>query len=342
MSEETWLLWDDRMLDHEPGFNHPERPQRLGAIRDALFDAPVAGATWVAAAPAQRAQVERVHPPRHVDDIEAARGRHFRFDPDTAASPGTTEAAWLAAGAAVQAVDGLFSGACRDAFALVRPPGHHAERDRAMGFCFFNNIAVAAAHALAAHDCERVLVLDWDVHHGNGTQHAFEDRRDVLFVSAHQSPFYPGTGAASEVGRGAGEGYTLNLPLPPGRTDGDYATLLSELLRPVAAAYDPDLVLVSAGFDAHRDDPLGGMELSADGFAILCGLARDVAADHAGGRLALLLEGGYDLDGLASSVRACVEVLAGSTPPDAPPATPVGERLLRAAVDAHRRYWPGL
>jgi acetoin utilization deacetylase AcuC-like enzyme len=199
-----------------------------------------------------------------------------------------------------------------------------------MGFCFLSNVAIAAAHARAACGRERVLVVDWDVHHGNGTQRAFWDRDDVLFFSVHQSPFYPGSGLVGERGGRAGEGRTVNLPLPAGLGDGAYQAAFDDILRPIAQRFRPDLVLVSAGFDAHRDDPLGGMQVSTEGFAALCGVVRDIADAHAGGALALVLEGGYDLRGLSTSVRACVEVLEGATPP--PPVRP-NAREARVVAD---------
>lgn len=323
------------MLRHEPGPAHPERPDRLRAVSHALEGAAVERRTPVAVA---REALLRVHPAPYVDAMEALDGRAARLDPDTVASPGTIGAARLAAGAAVQLVDALVDGEAASGFALVRPPGHHAEPEVPMGFCFYNNVAVAAAHA-RARGVERVLVVDWDVHHGNGTQAAFEGRDDVFFFSVHQSPLYPGTGLSHETGKGAGAGYTLNAPMPPGLGDGDYAALFQDVLRPVADAFRPGLVLVSAGFDAHRDDPLGGMMLTEEGFAVLCAEVAAIAADHAGGRLGLVLEGGYDLGGLARSVRACVDVLGGSTPPRAGERSVAGKAAIAAARQAAARSW---
>lgn len=335
------LIWDDRMVAHDPGPGNPERPDRLRAVRAAVEAAPGEAQRWLPARPAERHVIERVHDPEYVTTIEGLRGRSAQLDWDTVASPATTEAAFLAAGAAVQAVDELFEGGARRAFALVRPPGHHAERDRAMGFCFFNNVAIAAAHARAVYGLKRVLVVDWDVHHGNGTQHAFYTDPGVLYVSTHRGgPFYPGTGALDEAGRGEGLGYNVNVPLPPGMGDGDYAAVFEELVRPIADAYAPELVLVSAGFDPHRDDPLGGMAVTAGGFAAMCAVLRDVADRHAGGRIALALEGGYDLDGLAESARACLDVLTGAPPPAAGPPSEPGRAALTAAREFHRRHWP--
>jgi len=339
IDRETLLLSEDAMLAHDQGRGHPESPARLRAIRERLAARPVAGTRWQTPRPAARAQVARVHSEAYIAVVDRVRGQTVRLDDDVTMSPASTDASYLAAGAAIDAVEAVVSGAARNAFALVRPPGHHAEVDRAMGFCVFGNVAVAAEHARQVLGVQRVLVVDWDVHHGNGTQHIFEARDDVLVFNTHQSPHYPGTGGLLEQGRGAGLGYTVNVPLPAGMGDGDYAAVFREVLRPVAAAFRPDLVLVSAGFDAHRDDPLGGMALSADGFAGLCAAVREVAEETADGKLVLVLEGGYDLEGLASSVHACVEVLTGSTPPRAPAASPAGEATLRRAVAQHARHW---
>lgn len=340
MPEEVLLYWDDAMLGHDAGAGHPERPERLAAIREELDRRPVAGARWVRPRPAPREAIERVHTRSYVDRIESVRGTTYRFDPDTAVSPGSVEAAYLAAGAALDAVTAVAAGPARRAFALVRPPGHHAEASQAMGFCLFNNVAIAAAHARAALGCERVLIADWDVHHGNGTERAFYDRRDVLVFDTHRFPYYPGTGALEEVGRGEGEGFTVNVPLPAGLGDGDLAAAFREVLIPIADAFRPDLVLVSAGFDAHQADPIGDQGLTEDGFAALTGIVRGIAERHASGRLVLVLEGGYDLPALARSVRACVEVLAGAPPPEPPPPSPRGLTAVRRAVAHHRRYWP--
>ncbi len=329
------VLDDPRMDGHDMGFGHPERPERLGAARRAI-DGLTGDAVAVATPePATLDAISAVHDPRYVEAIQGFAGQRVQLDPDTSLSAGSVEAARLAAGAGVAAVDAVLDGRARSALALVRPPGHHAERAHAMGFCVFNNVAVAAQHA-RSRGRERVLIIDWDVHHGNGTQHTFADRRDVLFFSTHRYPFYPGTGAAHEVGHGEGEGFTVNVPLPPGRTDGDLLHAFEAILRPVAETWRPDLVLVSAGFDAHRRDPLGGMQVSAEGFASVCSVAQEIG----GGSAVLLLEGGYDLRGLEDSVRACAEVLTGATPPTAATATAVGERAAASVREIHRGRWP--
>jgi acetoin utilization deacetylase AcuC-like enzyme len=338
---ETLLFHHDAMIDHDPGRGHPERPDRLRAIAAELHARPVPGTRMVAPSPVATEAILRVHTPAYVQRVSAMRGKQASFDADTHTSPASVDAAFLAAGAAVEAVDAVLDGRARNAFALVRPPGHHAEPGRAMGFCLFNNVAIAAAHALARPVIERVLVIDWDVHHGNGTQAMFYDRRDALVFSAHQFPFYPGTGALHEHGEGEGEGYTINVPLAAGATDADYRRMLADVVGPAADRFAPDLVLVSAGFDAHRRDPLGGMALTEEGFADLCGTVKAIAEAHAGGRLVLVLEGGYDLEGLAQSVHVCVQVLAGAPAPGGPDTpSPVGDGALRRAVAHHRRYWP--
>jgi acetoin utilization deacetylase AcuC-like enzyme len=339
MPHDTLLVCDDRMLGHEQSPHHPESPARLRAICERLRGAPIAGTRWASAPPATRAQIERVHHPRYVDGVDAARGIAFDLDPDVLLSAGSVDAAYLASGAGIAAVEAVVAGAARRAFALVRPPGHHAENGTAMGFCVFSNIAVAAEHARAALGLSRVLIVDWDVHHGNGTQHLFEDRRDVLVFNTHQAPHYPGTGAAEEVGNGDGRGFTVNVPLPGGLGDGDYAAIYRDLLTPIAEQFAPELILVSAGFDPHRDDPLGDMQVTADGFAHLCGVVCDLADRLADGRVVLLLEGGYDLRGLADSVHACTAVLAGSTPPGGGPASPGGETAVRRVRAAQAPYW---
>jgi acetoin utilization deacetylase AcuC-like enzyme len=340
MTGRTILLYCPAMLEHDPGRGHPERPLRLEAVVDRLRRSPRPGLEWAEPNPAPREAVERIHDPAYVRWVESFRGRSARLDVDTAVSPGSVEAAWRAAGAAVEAIDAVVSGSARRAFALVRPPGHHAERAAAMGFCLFNNVAVGASHAAARRGCRRVLIVDWDVHHGNGTQHSFETRPDVLYFSTHRYPFYPGTGALHETGAGEGEGFTVNVPLPAGSGDGEYEAIFRRVLAPVSDAFAPDLVLVSAGFDAHRDDPMGGMAMTASGFASLCGIVRGIADGHAGGRLVLVLEGGYDLEALAESCAACTGILCGDPPPAPAADGHNAEALLEKVRAVQRRYWP--
>lgn len=256
-------------------------------------------------------ELTRVHAAGYVDDLLATAGRAVALDGDTFTSPQTLEVAMLAAGAGLTAVDAVLRGdGPTRGFALVRPPGHHAERDRAMGFCLFNNVAVAAAHARAL-GLARVAIVDYDVHHGNGTQHAFYDDPSVLFVSSHQFPYYPGSGAASETGTGDGRGYTLNLQLEAGAGDADYELIFQDVVVPVLRQFQPQLVLVSAGFDAFRDDPLGGMHVSAEQFGRLTAMLVLVADECCDGRLVAVTEGGYDLQGLGECLRSAADALAG-------------------------------
>jgi acetoin utilization deacetylase AcuC-like enzyme len=306
----TLLFTDPLFLKHEPGRGHPESPARLQSILGVLARAPVTGTEVRAPRSATQAELGAVHTPELREALLRHAGQPAVIDADTVTSADSYDAAVLAAGASVQAVEEVWAGRARNAFALVRPPGHHAEPGQSMGFCLFNNVAIAA-EAGRRLGAERVLVLDWDVHHGNGTQAAFWRRRDVLYQSVHQFPYYPGTGAPHEVGEGEGEGYTLNVGLPGGASDADYGMLFEELFLPVAQAYRPQLILVSAGFDPHRNDPIGGMMLTERGFAAMCSAMRALAESVCDGKLVLLLEGGYSLEGLSQSVHACVEVLTG-------------------------------
>ncbi|HEV3033121.1 MAG TPA: histone deacetylase [Polyangia bacterium] len=306
----TLILTDRRFLAHEAGIGHPESPARLRAILTDLERATPEGLVFEEPRAATDAEIDAVHSPAHHALLRGLAGKRARLDPDTVMSQGSWEAARHAAGAAVGAVEAVWSGRAASAFALVRPPGHHAEAARAMGFCLLNNAAIAAeaARRLGA---RRVLVLDWDVHHGNGTQHIFAARDDVMYMSAHQHPFYPGTGAATEVGAGAGRGFTINCALPAGQRDADYGAVFHDLFLPAGRAFAPDLVLVSAGFDPHERDPLADMCVTERGFAAMATAVADLAREGCGGKLVLLLEGGYDLAALAASTRACLEVLRG-------------------------------
>ena len=290
--------------------------------------------------PASREELLRVHSADYLDAIALLSGRAVMLDPDTFTSPESVEIASLAAGATVQAAEHAISN--RDAaFALVRPPGHHAERDRAMGFCLYNNVAVAAAHALAS-GLERVAVVDIDVHHGNGTQWMFYDNPKVLYVSTHQYPFYPGTGAANEVGTGEGAGFTFNVPLEMGATDADYALVYRAAVLPVIAEFAPQLVLVSAGFDAHERDPLASMRVTTDGYA---SMVKELVKAATNGSIAFVTEGGYDLGALSECVdRAIAEASGKAVMTDADPlrsgsSTARAERALEAVRAAQKGHW---
>ncbi|MCC4309681.1 histone deacetylase [Alcanivorax marinus] len=279
-----------------------------------------------------------MHTTSYLDGIQALRGENAWLDVDTTAvSPGSVEAAEVAAGTAIAAVEAVVTGGARGAFAAVRPPGHHAESVRARGFCLFNNVAVAAAHAQAALGCRRVLIVDWDAHHGNGTQEIFWADPDVLFFDTHRAaPFYPGSGALEDVGGGLGEGYTVNVPLPGGAGDMALLKAFREILVPAADAFRPDLVLVSAGFDAHRFDL--ALNVSYEGFASMTRIVRDIADRHCQGRLAMVLEGGYHTESLARGVHATLEVMAGADPED--PWAP-GLGAVDEAVAFHRDAFNG-
>ena len=264
----TGIATDDRFLDHDTGPRHPERAERLRAVGEWLRGETRKGWTTVTSRDATLEEIGRIHVPEHIEALSQTAGvARSSFDADTPASAGSWAAARRASGALLATVESVMAGDIDNGFALVRPPGHHAEARHPMGFCLLNNVAIAAAHLRARYELARILVVDWDVHHGNGTQHSFYDDPSVLFVSSHQFPFYPGTGAAREVGRGEGEGFTVNLPFPAGCGDDEFLAGYLEVVEPVARAFRPEFVLVSAGFDAHRRDPLAGMNLSEEGFA---------------------------------------------------------------------------
>jgi acetoin utilization deacetylase AcuC-like enzyme len=327
--------------DHLTPPGHPERVERFEVMQVVAAEFRQRGVAVETPRPATDEEIARIHERDYITLIRETAGRATALDPDTFTSPHTWEAACLAAGAAIGAVDRVLeAGEGARAFALVRPPGHHAERNRAMGFCFFNSIAIAAAHA-RARGLSRVAIVDFDVHHGNGTQWSFYDDPNVLFVSSHQYPYYPGTGAAEDIGRGAGTGFTVNLPLAAGATDADYELAYSKLALPVVAQFRPELVLVSAGYDAHLDDPLAGMRLTAPYFGRLMHAIAGVADECCKGRLVAITEGGYDLAGLAASLRASLHALMGEGDGDVRPegSRSRGEATIAAVTPHLSKYW---
>ncbi len=332
------VLYDERMLKHHPEveepylpgrlerrvreilagldvkWSYPEHPGRLTAIRDLLKKEPIRGLRFARGKAATHKQLSRVHTTSYLDDIYALRGQNAWLDEDTTAvSAGSIEAAEVAAGTAIQAVEAVVSGSASSSFALVRPPGHHAEPVRARGFCLFNNVAVAAAHAQKALGCERVLIIDWDAHHANGTQEIFWADPDVMLFDTHRAaPFYPGSGTLEEVGGGLGAGTTVNVPLPEGSGDLALLEAFETILVPAARWFKPDVILVSAGFDPHRLDL--ALNVSYDGFSALTGVVQRLADELCDGRLAFILEGGYHLESLSRGVHTVLEVLAGGEP----------------------------
>jgi acetoin utilization deacetylase AcuC-like enzyme len=308
----TGFVYGDIYLQHDTGRSHPERPERLTAIIKRLEKHELLSRlACIKPRPAAEQWLSAVHTPAHVAGIRslAKQGGGHAGSADTPVSPESYKVAVEAVGGVLAAVDAVMDGKARNAFCAVRPPGHHATRNRAMGFCLFNNVAIAARYIQQKYKLSRILIVDWDVHHGNGTQAIFYDDPSVFYFSVHQYPFYPGTGGAKEKGEGKGLGTTLNVPLDAGCGDGDFQKALEEKLVPAMKEFKPEFVLISAGFDAHRHDPLGGMKVTEAGFAELTRIVENIAQEHCGGRLVSVLEGGYGLEGLAASVEAHLRVL---------------------------------
>jgi len=347
----TVVLRDERCIDHVTPGGHPECPQRLIAIY-ALLEAHCGPAGFAIRSPreATREELALNHSPAYIGAIEATATRaQVRLDPDTSTSAGSWLAAKLAAGAVLDGCDLLMSGRAANVMALVRPPGHHAEYDRAMGFCLFNNVAVGAHYLLLQHGLERVMIYDWDIHHGNGTQDAFYDSPDVLYVSTHQSPYYPGTGALHETGSGRGQGFTVNIPLSGGQGDADYLQIIDSVIAPLARQYKPQMIMVSAGYDIYARDPLGTMQVTPAGFGMLAVRLKQLAEELCGGRLLLALEGGYHIEGITESVQHTLDALSGcnaglysGSGRDAPAAHSSVSRVIEDVLRTHAPYWPGL
>ena len=313
------LVQDAIYLEHDTG-SHPENKQRLLAIASCLDKSGLRG--QLIPLPPRAATADElltIHPQGHIDRVESySQIGGGWLDGDTVTSPGSYKAALYAVGGLLCGVDAVLDGEMNSAFALVRPPGHHAPPERAKGFCLFNNIAIAARYAQQRHGLKRVLIVDFDVHHGNGTQDAFYDDPDVLYFSTHQYPFYPGTGDIHETGSGAGRGATVNVPLPAGCGDSQYQQAYREILAPVARIFQPEFILVSAGYDAHWADPIAMMEMSIHGFADIVSMIKDIAEELCGGRILAALEGGYHPEALAYGVKSTLEVMLGYSSIDDP------------------------
>mgnify|MGYP006266694033 CR=1 FL=1 len=346
------IYFDEICKEHENGPGHPERPERLDAALKAVDTFPWPEAVELRQpADADHQAIRRVHDGDYVDSVAAtAESAHTAFDMDTAAGPHSHAAALRAAGGAIAVADGALKSASNGdgevPVALLRPPGHHAEATRAMGFCLFNNVAVAAAHAREERGVSRVAILDWDVHHGNGTQHIFETDPGVLYLSVHEYPLFPGTGRIEEVGMGEGEGYTVNVPLPAGQYDAQYLRVFREIFEPVLRSYRPELILISAGFDAHADDPLANMSLSADGFGLLTGVVMEWAAAFSDKRIGFVLEGGYNLAALTESLQAVMTAVidqSGLHEEDAYGASLTrADRTIAEVKRVQSAYWPSI
>lgn len=308
----TGFVYDDVYLKHNTGAGHPERSERLTAIVSKLkSDGLLASLVPLRPSAASLDWITTIHAPGYVERVkkDCRDDTGYVDTPDAPASNRSYDVALMAAGGVLAAVDAVMKGEVRNAFCAVRPPGHHALKNRALGFCLFNNVAIAARYIQKKYGLAKVLIVDWDVHHGNGTQAAFYEDPTVFYFSVHLSPFYPNTGHADEKGEGQGTGFTLNVPLSAGCGDADYKKAFEEKLKPAADAFKPDFVLISAGFDAAQGDLLGRMKVTPEGYAALTRIVRDIAEKHCGGRLVSTLEGGYNLDALAASVEAHLRVL---------------------------------
>ena len=309
----TGIVKHPLYLEHKTGVMHPENPYRLESIYTMLESRDFNGRLMdIQPRFATLTELLFVHDPHYVDRVlDSAEKPQIRFDPDTVTSPKTYKAAWLAAGGVMEAIRVVLSGEVQNAFALIRPPGHHALRDRAMGFCIFNNLAIGAKYALSSCGLGRVMILDWDLHHGNGIQDIFYEDPHVLYVSLHRHPYYPWTGGAEEVGEGEGKGFNVNIPLEMGCSDPDYGNIYRHLLFTIARRFKPELILVAAGFDIHHGDPLRSMNVTEAGFARMTQLLMEIASELCGKRVVLALEGGYNSEALRDSVAMVIWELTG-------------------------------
>ncbi len=336
----TGVVVDRAYLKHEPGEFHPERPERVGVLLNLAEQLDKQKFQLLAPTAANRSEIESCHSSEYVALVEStSKTNQYALDGDTITCRDSFGVGLLAVGGLLRLLDGVAAAEIANGFALVRPPGHHALKNRAMGFCLFNTIAIGARYLKRVHGAKRILIMDWDVHHGNGTQEAFYDDPSVLFISTHQFPFYPGTGAMDEIGVNEGEGCTINVPLPAGCGDAEYLRVFEEIVVPAADKFEPEWILVSAGFDSHRRDPLGGMNVTEEGFGAMAEILLRLAERHADGKIAFLLEGGYDLAALHNSVAAVLNAMQQRALNDFPPAK--GERiqpLIRRIRQIHEKY----
>lgn len=342
------IIRDNRYQEHDPGEGHPESPERLRVIDD-LIERDYGGLPLIPPRLATRSELALIHDPHYIQTVANTEGKpSSHLDADTGLSARSYEIARLAVGGLLEAVDRIQTPYSElrtpnSIFAFVRPPGHHAEPGRGMGFCLFNNVAIAAEYAKKKHGLKRVLIVDWDLHHGNGTQKAFYEDPGVLFFSSHQYPYYPGTGNFSETGSGPGEGYIVNAPLPTGFGDAEYISIYDRILKPIALEYRPELVLVSAGFDPYFKDPLGGMKITRAGFGALMDIVKTIAEDTCCGKVLLTLEGGYSPDGLRDGVGAVLQSLMGKPHlPNEINASPAAEQVIRQITVVQKKFWKSL
>jgi acetoin utilization deacetylase AcuC-like enzyme len=346
MTIRTGIVKGDIFLKHIPGEGCPDTPERLQSIYSMLDD-PDMQDVFVDILPqkAEQADILLFHTPEYVEKIAETRGKDLiAFTADTHACEDTFDAALYATGGLLTAISQVAADNLANAFALIRPPGHHAEKSRAMGYCLFNHVVLGAIFAQKRLKLGRILIIDWDIHHGNGTQHAFQRDPTVLFFSVHQAGLFPGTGSFTDTGSGAGEGYTINLPIPKGYGDAEYAAIFELLLAPVAAQFAPELILVSAGFDTHLDDPMGGMRLTAEGFAGMTASIKKLADTVCGGKFVISLEGGYHYDALSGSVKAVLKEMVGMTHCDVSAMAAKADQkkmafVVRRCIDVHRHSW---